>query len=123
MNVVLWILQVLLAAAMLMAGGMKLMKGKEELLQEPRMEWVEDFSDPTIRTIGALEVAAGAGLLLPWALDVATILTPLAAAGVVAVMLGAMFTHLRRKETQMIVGNAVLGVVAIAIAIGRFGDL
>lgn len=123
MSVVLWILQGLLAMVMLMAGGMKLAKGKEGLREEPRMAWVGDFSDSTIRLIGLLEVAAGVGLILPWWLDIAPIFTPLAAVGVVAIMLGAMFTHRRRGEMQMIVGNVMLGVMAAVIAIGRFGDL
>lgn len=123
MNVVLWILQALLAAVMLMAGGMKALQGKEKLLEDPRMGWVGDYSDSTVRTIGALEVSAGIGLVLPWLLDIAPVLTPLAALGVVAVMIGAALTHRRRGEMQMIVNNVVLGVVAIAVAVGRFGDL
>ena len=123
MNVVLWILQVVLGAFMAMAGGMKAVQGREKLIGEPRMGWVEDYSDSTIRTIGALEVAAGIGLIFPWWLDIAPILTPLAAVGVVAIMVGAALTHRRRGEMQMIVSNAVLGVVAVVVAVGRFSDL
>ncbi len=123
MNVVLWILQILLALAMLMAGAMKVMRGKEKLLEEPRMAWAEDFTDSTIRMIGGLEVAAAVGLILPWWLDIAPALTPLAALGVVAIMLGAMVTHRRRGEMQMIAGNVMFAAVAVIIAIGRFGDL
>ena len=123
MNVLLWVLQALLAAVMLMAGGMKARRGKEKLLGEPRMEWVEDYSESTIRAIGGLEVAAAVGLVLPWALDLARVLTPLAAVGVVALMSGAMLTHRRRGEMQAIATNAVLALVAVVVAIGRFGDL
>ncbi len=123
MNVVLWILQVVLAAIMLMAGAMKVRQGKEKLLEEPRMAWVEDFSDSTIRMIGVLEVAAAVGLILPWWLDIAPILTPLAAVGVVAIMLGAIYTHRRRGEIQQVAGNVAIAIVAVVVAIGRFGDL
>ncbi|NNF09777.1 MAG: DoxX family protein [Acidimicrobiia bacterium] len=123
MNILFWVLQGLLAAVMLMAGATKAMQGREKLLSEPRMAWVEDYSDSTIRTIGGLEVAAAVGLVLPWALDVAKVLTPLAAAGVVAMMIGAMLTHRRRGEMQAIASNAVIAVVAVVVAIGRFGDL
>ena len=123
MNVVLWILQIVLALVMLMAGAMKVMGGKDKLLEDPRMGWVGDYSDSTIRAIGGLEVAAGIGLVLPWWLDIAPVLTPLAALGVVAIQLGAIATHVRRKEMPMVAMNAMLAVVALVVAIGRFGDL
>lgn len=123
MNVVLWILQIVLGLVMLMAGGMKLMQGKDKLLEDPRMGWAGDYSDSTIRGIGALEVLAGVGLILPWWLDIAPVLTPLAAVGVIAIQLGAAVTHIRRKEMQMVAMNAMLGILALVVAIGRFGDL
>ncbi len=123
MNIVLWVLQGVLGAMMLMAGGMKLAQGKEKLLADPRMAWVEDFSDSTIRAIGALELAAAVGLVLPWLLDLAPALAPLAAVGVAALMVGAMVTHRRRGEMQSVMMNAVIAAIAIVIAIGRFGDL
>lgn len=123
MNIVYWVLQGLLAAAMGMAGGMKATQGKAKLLADPKMGWVEDFSDAMVRSIGGLEVAAAFGLILPWALDIAPVLTPLAAVGVVILMIGAAITHLRRGENQMIIGNIVLGAIAVVIAIGRFGAL
>ena len=123
MNVVLWILQVLLGGMMLMAGAMKLMRGKDQLAEDPRMGWVEDYSESTVRGIGAAETAAGIGLILPWWLDIAPILTPLAALGVVAVQVGAFLTHRRRGETQMLAANATLAIVGLIVAIGRFGDL
>jgi hypothetical protein len=122
MNVVSWVLQVLLAVVLVMAGGLKLMQGKAKLLEVPRMGWVGDFADSTIRTIGALEVAAAAGLILPWWLDIAPILTPLAAVGVVAIQTGAMLTHRRRGEMQIFAMNAAIAAMA-AFVVGRFGDL
>ena len=123
MNVVLWILQILLGGFMFMAGAMKLVQGKDKLVEDPRMGWVEDYSDSTVRGIGAAELAAGLGLILPWWLDIAPVLTPLAALGVVAVQAGAFLTHRRRGETQMLAANATLVVLALIVAIGRFGDL
>jgi hypothetical protein len=123
MNVVLWILQGLLSATILFAGATKVIRGKEKLREEPRMAWVEDFSDKTVRRIGRLEVAAAHGLVLPWVLWPPDVLTPIAALGVVAIMLGAMYTHRRRGEMQQFAGNVVIGVVALVVAIGRFGGL
>lgn len=120
MNVVLWILQGLLAAVMLMAGAMKVMQGKEKLLEDPRMGWVGDFTDSMVRGIGVLEVAGAIGLVLPWLLDIAPVLTPIAALGVVALQIGAMVTHQRRGETQMLAMNGMIAILAAIVAIGRF---
>ncbi|MCT9930613.1 DoxX family protein [Planotetraspora sp. A-T 1434] len=121
MNVVLWILQGLLALVFLAAGAGKLAQPKEKLAANPNMAWTEDFSQPTIKTIGALEVLAAIGLILPGLTGIAPVLTPLAAVGAVLLMVGAAITHGRRKETQPIVINVVLLIVAVVVAWGRFG--
>jgi hypothetical protein len=64
MNLTYWILQGLLAAVMTMAGLMKATQGKAKLSGDPKMAWVEDFSDGAVRGIGGLEVAGAAGLIL-----------------------------------------------------------
>ena len=121
MNVVLWILAILLAAAFLAAGGMKLAQPKEKLAASPNMGWTEDFSPGTIKTIGLLEVLAAAGLILPGALHIVPVLVPLAALGLVLLMIGAAITHLRRHEPPAIAANLVLLVLAAVVAWGRFG--
>ena len=120
MNVVLWIVAILLAAAFGFAGSAKLTQPKESLL-EKGMAWAEDFSQPVIRFIGAMELLAAIGLVLPPLVGVAEVLTPLAATGLVVVMALAAATHLRRKEPQMVVVNAVLLLLAAFVAWGRFG--
>ena len=79
MNVVVWVLQVLLALAFLVAGVTKATQPRQKLAAS--MGWVEDFSDNTVRTIGVLEILAGVALLLPAVTGVATVLVPLAAVG------------------------------------------
>ena len=74
-----------------------------------------------VRTIGVLEILAGVALLLPAVTGVATVLVPLAAVGLVLLMLGAAFTHRRRGELPMIGINAVLLVLALVVAWARFG--
>jgi uncharacterized membrane protein YphA (DoxX/SURF4 family) len=120
MDVVLWIIAGLLAAAFLAAGAMKIAQPKEKLAASG-MGWVDDFSPNAIKAIGALEVLAAIGLVLPPLLDIAPVLAPLAALGLVLLMVGATITHARRGETQMIVVNLVLGVLAAVVAWGRFG--
>lgn len=120
MNVVLWILASVLAVAFLAAGAMKLTRSKEQLAAAGQ-GWVEDFGPGTIKAIGVLEVLAALGLILPGLLGVAPVLVPLAASGIVLLMIGAIITHLRRKEAPMVIVNVVLLAMAAVVAWGRFG--
>ena len=118
MGVALWVIQGLLAVAFLGAGAMKLSQPKEKLAQN--MGWVEDFSQPAVRLIGAVEVFGAVGLVLPALTGILPWLTPLAALGLVLTMVGAALTHLRRKEYGNIAVNVVLLVLAAFVAYGRF---
>jgi uncharacterized membrane protein YphA (DoxX/SURF4 family) len=120
MNVVLWIIAGLLAAAFLAAGATKLTQPKEKLAAM-NMAWTEDFSPGTIKLIGGLEVLAAIGLILPPVLGIAPVLVPLAALGLVGIMIGAAITHGRRGETPMIGVNLVLLALAAVVVWGRFG--
>jgi uncharacterized membrane protein YphA (DoxX/SURF4 family) len=120
MNIALWIVAGLLAVAFLYSGGMKVVRSKDDLLKAG-MGFVEDFSMGAVRAIGALEVLAAIGLILPAVLDIVPILVPLAATGLVLMMIGAMIVHLRRGEAKGIVPNVVLLLLAAFVAWGRFG--
>jgi len=120
MNVVLWIIAGLLAVAFAGAGLMKLAQPKAKLAASG-MAWTEDFSDSQVKGIGAVEVLGALGLILPAALGIAEILTPLAAAGLAITMVGAAITHLRRGEGSMVPINVVLGGLAVFVAVMRFG--
>jgi uncharacterized membrane protein YphA (DoxX/SURF4 family) len=96
MSIALWVVQVLLAAAFLVSGATKLSQPKEKLVK--KMAWVEDFSQPTVRIIGALEVLGAIGIVLPALTGIVPSLTPLAALGLVLLMIGAALTHLGRAE-------------------------
>jgi uncharacterized membrane protein YphA (DoxX/SURF4 family) len=119
MNIVLWIVQGVLAAMFLMSGVTKSTQPREKLL--PRLPWVEDFTTPVVRLIGGAELAAALGLILPAATGIATILTPLAATGLALIMALAATVHTRRKEPGAIAFNAVLLIAAVFVAWGRFG--
>lgn len=120
MNVVLWIIAVVLAFAFFVAGLTKVSQPKEKLAASG-MGYVEHFSPNTVKAIGVLEILAALGLTLPAALGVATALVPVAATGLVLLMVGAVITHARRREPQMIVVNVVLLAFAAVVAWGRFG--
>jgi uncharacterized membrane protein len=120
MNVVLWIVAGLLAAAFLGAGLMKVTSPREKLLE--RMAWVNDFPQNQVKAIGALEVLGALGLILPALTKIAPVLVPLAATGLVLTMAGAVVVHLRRGDGfGAAVPSLVLGLLSLFVAWGRFG--
>lgn len=77
---------------------------------------------PVVRLTAACEIAAALGLILPWALGVARVLTPLAAAGLCVVMIGAAVAHGRLREPRSIAINAVLFTLALVVVVGRLAQ-
>lgn len=119
MNIALWVVSWLLAIVFLASGAMKLALTNEKLAASG-LAWVETFSTGSVKTIGALEVLAAIGLILPATLDIAPVLVPVAAVGAAVLMVGAMITHLRRREPQGIVVSGILLVLAVVVIVGRF---
>lgn len=103
------------------AGSMKLTQSRGKLLENPNMKWVEGFSAGMLKVIGTAEVLGALGLILPGAFGITPVLVPLAATGLGVLMIGAMITHARRKESQPIAINAVLLILAALVAVLRFG--
>jgi uncharacterized membrane protein YphA (DoxX/SURF4 family) len=120
MNIALWIIAGLLAVAFLASGAMKLAQPRQKLAASG-MGWAEDFTAGTVKGIGALEVLAALGLILPPALGIAPVLVPLAAAGLVLLMVGAFITHVHRHEAQGMVVTLALLALAAFVVWGRFG--
>jgi uncharacterized membrane protein YphA (DoxX/SURF4 family) len=117
MDIALWIAQILLALAFLLAGGIKLTQPKEKLVGN--MPWVEDYSLGTVRLIGGLEILGAIGLVLPALTGILPWLTPLAAVGLALTMIGGAIINLRRGEAQPIFANVVLFALALFVAYGR----
>jgi hypothetical protein len=63
------------------------------------------------------------GLILPALFDIAPFLVPLAALGLVLLMVGAAATHARRREGRMIVANSILASLAAVVVWGRLGPV
>jgi uncharacterized membrane protein len=118
-NVVLWIVQAVLAVAFVLAGVMKATQPKEKLASN--LPWVEDFSAGTVRLIGVAELLGGLGLILPAVTGLAAVLTPIAATCLAVVMVLAAITHIRRNEPSGVAVNAVLFLLSAFVAWGRFG--
>jgi uncharacterized membrane protein YphA (DoxX/SURF4 family) len=118
MNVALWVIAGVLAAVFVVAGAMKLAQPKQKLA-DSGLGWTQDVSAATVKLIGALEVLAAIGLIVPPLLGIAPVLAPLAAVGLVLLMIGAAITHGRRREPSMIAVNVVLLALAAFVAWGR----
>lgn len=121
MDLVLWVIAGILAAIFLAAGTTKLLRTKDALA-DAGMGWVQDFDAPALKVIGLLEMLAAIGLVLPYFVGVG-VLVPLAATGLGLLMIGAMIMHLRRREHSLVAVNAVLLLMAAAVAVGRFAEL
>ena len=120
MNLVLWLVAGLLTAVFGTTGILKLTQSKDHLVRSG-ITWVEDFSTPAVRGIGALELLAALALVLPSAFGTATRLTPVAALGLVVLMAGAVTIHVRRHEISLAVGTGLLLLLAAFLAWGRLG--
>jgi uncharacterized membrane protein YphA (DoxX/SURF4 family) len=120
MNIALWIIAGVLAAAFLASGTMKVVQPKDKLVASGA-EFLEGFSPGSIKAIGLLEVLAAAGLVLPGALDIAPVLVPLAAIGLVLMVVVAAAVQLRRRETRAMVFNVVTVALVGFLAWGRLG--
>jgi hypothetical protein len=121
LNLALWIVAGLLAVGFVVSGSAKLFVPREKLATVPLGGWTGDASVGFVKALGALELLAAVGLVLPAALDIAPVLVPLAAVGVGLLMAGAMITHLRRHEAVGVVLNLAYLALAAFVAWGRFG--
>lgn len=117
MNVVLWVVQALVAAAYILSGSMKAFRPVEQLSKS--MAWVSAVPSGLVRFIGIAEVLGAIGLILPMVTNIAPGLTIAAAAGLVLVQVCAIGFHLSRHEARVVPGNIVLLLLALFILIGR----
>ena len=116
MNIALWIVQALLSAIFLFAGGMKLVMPIAEMTKQMPLPLPGLF----LRLIGAAEVLGAIGLILPWLLRIRPNLTPLVAAGLVISMIGATAFTLATGDIAMALIPLVVGLLAAFVAYGRW---
>ena len=112
-NTLLWVDQVLLAALFLFAGGMKLVLPIEAMAGPVALPGL------FLRFIGVAEVAGALGLVLPSLLKIRPRLTPVAAAGLVIIMIGATVITAMSGPTAMAAVPAVVGILAGVVVYGR----
>lgn len=113
MNYTLWIIQVLLALLFLFSGGAKL------VLSAEAMKGPVEIPLLFLRFIGVCEVLGGLGLILPGIFLIARGLTPLAAAGLVIIMIGATVTNVIGGLIPVALFTLVVGLLAAFVAYGR----
>lgn len=118
LNISLWAVQIILAAMLIMAGTMKSTQPIEKLAA--MLPWADQVPAWLVRFIGASEFLAAVGILLPSILRIQPKLTPLAASGIVVIMILAIGFHVSRGEASMIGINIFIVAAALFIAWGRF---
>jgi len=119
MNVVLWILQVLLALLFLFAGGSKLVMSAEALSQ-PATPNQMMLPVAFLRFIGVCEFLGGLGLVLPGLFKIKQYLTPLAALGLAIIMVGAVIYSALGGLIPVALVNLVIVLLLLFIAYARW---
>ena len=111
---VLWIVQGLLALIFLIAGGTKLVLPIEEMTKDVALPGA------FLRFLGVAEILGALGLILPGLLHIRPGLTPLAAAGLVLIMIGATAISVAIMGPAPALIPLVVGLLAAWVAYGRW---
>ncbi len=119
MTYILWIIQVLLALLFLFAGGTKLVLPLEVLMSMGSPNQIP-LPGLLVRFIGVCEVLGALGLVLPGLLRIRPGLTPLAAAGLVIIMIGATALTFAAEGIAMALPPLVVGLLSAFVAYGRW---
>jgi len=119
MNIVLWIIQILLALMFLFAGGTKLVLPLDVLksMGSPNQVVLPGL---LLRFIGVCEVLGALGLVLPGLLRIRPGLTPLAASGLLIIMIGAVALTIVGDGVAMAIAPLIFGVLCAFVAYGRW---
>jgi uncharacterized membrane protein YphA (DoxX/SURF4 family) len=112
----LWVVQGLLALLFLFAGGMKFVMPIEEMTRQMPVPLPGLF----LRFIGVAEVLGAIGLILPGLLRIRPGLTPLAAAGLAVIMIGATVITLVAGDVAPALLPLTVGLLAAFVAYGRW---
>ena len=114
MNIVLWIIQVLLALLFLFAGVTKLILPIEEMTKQMAMPGL------FLRFLGVVEVLGALGLILPGLFRIKTWLTPLAAVGLTIIVIGATVITLKIGGGATAMFPLVTALLSAFVAYGRW---
>jgi uncharacterized membrane protein YphA (DoxX/SURF4 family) len=115
MNTFLWITQIALALVFLAHGVVFLFP--PEAVRKIKKQ--SPFPAALMGTIYTAEILAAFGLTLPGYTGILPSLTPLAATGLVPIMIGAVVFHLSRRETGPVLFTAVLLALSVFVVLAR----
>ncbi len=118
LRVSLWTAQVFLFLVFGIVGALKLTQPIKVLART--MAWVADAPIGMVRFVGVAELAGGLGVLVPALTGIAPWLTPLAALGLMTIMVLAVLAHVARGEFSGVAMPIVLGLLSAYVAWGRF---
>jgi uncharacterized membrane protein YphA (DoxX/SURF4 family) len=119
-NTVLWIVQGLLAVAFLFAGGSKLVMSAAQLTEQMTASGGAVPPVAFVRFIGVCELLGAIGMIVPWLTGIRPGLTPLAAGGLVIIMMGATVINLMSTIPATAILTVILGLMAAFVAHGRW---
>jgi uncharacterized membrane protein YphA (DoxX/SURF4 family) len=119
MNILLWIIQALLALTFLFSGGLKLVL-PSDVLQSMGPPSQIVLSGSFLKFIGVCEILGGLGLILPGVLRRQQYLTPLAAAGLIIIMIGAVTVTILGLGFAMAISPLIVGLLCVFVAYGRW---
>jgi len=117
-NFALWVAQVFLAASLIWASLMKLFQPIEKL--SAMWPWTGQIPVAMVKFTGIIDLLGAIGLILPALIRVKPKLTPIAALGIIALMICATTFHIIRGEASVIGANIVFAILAAFVAWGRF---
>lgn len=118
LHIALWVIQVLLAATLVWAAGMKLFQSIDKLAA--MWPWTGQIPATLVKLTGIVDLAGAIGLILPALLRIRPQLTPIAAGCIIALMVCASIFHIVRGEASVIGFNIVFALLAAFVAWGRF---
>jgi uncharacterized membrane protein YphA (DoxX/SURF4 family) len=122
MNTFLWITQALLAAAFFYSGINKAFLPKEQVIAKGQTG-VVDVPRPGVKWIGLSELLGAIGIIIPWALDIFPILTPITALCFAVIMIMAAPIHYKLKEPRNVMTNLFLLLLSLIVAWYRFREI
>ena len=111
MNILLWVIQILLALLFVFAAVMKLIFPTPPEIPLP---------DLFLKFIGVCELLGGLGLVLPGLFRRQQFLTPLAAIGLTLIMIGAVVFSLKFFGVKFVISPLVTGLLCAFVAYGRW---
>jgi hypothetical protein len=116
LNAVLWIVQALIAALMLMNAYLKIASPISEL--SALWKWTGEVPVVVVRLLGVVDLLGGLGIILPTLLKIKPRLAPLAALGIILLMISASVFHISRGESSVISFNIIVIGLAGFVAWG-----